>query len=115
MLGSNQKVRKTPVTRRTTKLHSAISPSMNDQWSGNTFRNDMSFGNLARPRRSSAQLAARPARLGLRATAASALRRATFEMSISMGQRLLAGSIVSSSFRLALTCSLRLGFLNRQR
>src|SRR4028118_1681117 len=38
MLGTYQKVRKTPLSRSTTKLHSAISPSMNDQWSGKTLR-----------------------------------------------------------------------------
>src|SRR4051794_31488041 len=38
MLGVNQRDRNTPDTRSTTKLHRAISPSMNDQWSGKTFR-----------------------------------------------------------------------------
>src|SRR4051812_29687537 len=38
MLGVNHRDRNTPVTRSTTKLHKAISPSMNDQWSGKTFR-----------------------------------------------------------------------------
>ena len=38
MRGWNHSVRKTPVSRSTTKLHSAISPSMKDQWSGKTLR-----------------------------------------------------------------------------
>ncbi len=58
---------------RTTKLHNAISPSMNDQWSGNTLRSDMSFGSLANPSRSSAQLRTLPALLDLGGTAASVL------------------------------------------
>ena len=63
MLGVNHRVRKTPVRRSTTKLHSAISPSMKDQWSGKTLRRFF-FMAVARPRRSSAQVAAAPARLG---------------------------------------------------
>ncbi len=69
MLGLNHKVRKTPVSRRTTKLHRAISPSMKDQWSGKTFRTCF-FIAEARPRRSSAQLAAAPTLLGFFAVAA---------------------------------------------
>ncbi len=38
MDGTKNSERKVPVSSRTTKDHSAISPSMNDQWSGNTFR-----------------------------------------------------------------------------
>src|SRR5688572_20579255 len=64
MLGLNQSVRKTPVSRSTTKLHNAISPSMNDQWSGKTFRICF-LATPARPSRSSAQVAAAPALLGL--------------------------------------------------
>src|ERR671918_1294007 len=37
-LGMNQNVRKVPDRSRTMKLHSAISPSRNDQWSGKTLR-----------------------------------------------------------------------------
>src|SRR6478609_2293419 len=59
MLGRNHRVRKTPVRRSTTKLHSAISPSMNDQWSGKTLRSCF-LPRPARPRRSSAQPAAAP-------------------------------------------------------
>ena len=70
MLGVNQKVRKTPVSSRTTKLHSAISPSMKDQWSGKTLRQVLALS-VARPRRSSAQPAAAPALLGLLPVAAA--------------------------------------------
>ena len=52
MLGRNHRVRNTPVRRSTTKLHSAISPSMNDQWSGKTLRRFF-LAIVARPRRSS--------------------------------------------------------------
>ena len=54
--GLNQMVRKTPLSSRTMKEYSAISPSRNDQWSGNTLRRN---GRLspARPIRSSAHLA----------------------------------------------------------
>ena len=69
MLGWNHNVRNTPVSRRTTKLHSAISPSMNDQWSGKTLRRFF-FMAVPRPSRSSAQLATAPIRAGLRAEAA---------------------------------------------
>src|SRR4029078_3774406 len=69
MLGLNHSDRKTPVSSRTTKLHSAISPSMNDQWSGKTLRRFF-LPTAARPRRSSAQLAAAPILLGLDAVAA---------------------------------------------
>src|SRR6476661_5904470 len=61
MLGLNHSVRNTPVSSRTTKLHSAISPSMKDQWSGKTLRSCF-LPSAARPRRSSAQVAAAPAR-----------------------------------------------------
>ena len=36
-LGMNQKVRKAPVSRQMIIEYIAISPSMNDQWSGKTF------------------------------------------------------------------------------
>src|SRR5688500_12266575 len=69
MLGLYQSVRKTPVSSSTTKLHSAISPSMNDQWSGNTLR--ICFLVAApMPVRSSAQFAAAPPLLGLAGLAA---------------------------------------------
>ena len=48
--GLNQKERKTPVRSRMTKLHSAISPSMKDQWSGKTLRSCF-FSNPPRPMR----------------------------------------------------------------
>ncbi len=70
MLGTNQNVRNTPVRSRTTKLHSAISPSMNDQWSGKTLRRFFRIS-VARPSRSSAQVAAAPALLGFEAIAGS--------------------------------------------
>jgi hypothetical protein len=38
MLGLKKNVRKVPVSSSTMKLYSAISPSMNDQWSGKTLR-----------------------------------------------------------------------------
>ena len=36
--GLNHSDKNTPVSSKITKLHSAISPSMNDQWSGKTLR-----------------------------------------------------------------------------
>ncbi len=57
--GLNHSVKNVPVSSRTTKLHSAISPSMKDQWSGKTLRTCF-FATPARPVRSSAQVA-RPA------------------------------------------------------
>src|SRR3954471_4877518 len=66
MLGVNHRVRNTPVSNRTTKLHSAISPSMKDQWSGKTLRRFF-FARPARPSRSSAHPAAAPTLLGLAA------------------------------------------------
>src|SRR5690348_16111650 len=69
MAGLNHSVRKTPVRSRITKLHSAISPSMNDQWSGKTLRSGISLLVLARPSRSSAHVAAPAALLGLAAVA----------------------------------------------
>ncbi len=57
MLGLNHSVSRVPVSSRTTKLHSAISPSMKDQWSGKTLRICF-FMAVARPVRSSAQVAA---------------------------------------------------------
>src|SRR3954463_4440884 len=59
MLGWNQNVRNVPVSKSTTKLHSAISPSMNDQWSGNTLRICVRVA-VAMPVRSSAQLGMPP-------------------------------------------------------
>ena len=56
MLGLNQSVRNVPVSSRTTKLHSAISPSMKDQWSGKTLRTCF-LETAARPVRSSTQVA----------------------------------------------------------
>src|SRR5688500_5393299 len=69
MLGLNHSVRKTPVSSRTTKLHSAISPSMKDQWSGKTLRTCFLVA-AAMPVRSSAQFAAAPILLGLAGLAA---------------------------------------------
>src|ERR1044072_1041451 len=68
MLGSNHRVRNVPVSSRITKLHNAISPSMNDQWSGKTLRICF-FIAVPRPSRSSAQLATMPTRPGLAAVA----------------------------------------------
>src|SRR5690349_9660273 len=69
MLGTNHRVRNTPVRSSTTKLHRAISPSMKDQWSGKTLRRFF-LPIAARPRRSSAQLPTAPILLGLEAVAA---------------------------------------------
>src|SRR6476619_3971704 len=69
MPGLYQSVSSVPVSSSTTKLHSAISPSMNDQWSGKTLR--ICF--LARPAspvRSSAQVATPAMGLALGALAA---------------------------------------------
>src|SRR5687768_4862339 len=55
MLGLNHRVRNVPVSSRITKLHSAISPSMKDQWSGNTLRSCF-FAIPATPVRSSIHL-----------------------------------------------------------
>ena len=74
----------------TTKLHSAISPSMNDQWSGKTLRRFF-FIAVARPRRSSAHEASEPAGLGLEAVAASV--------------RLLVATLLVSSLESVLTAS----------
>src|SRR5690348_1657373 len=68
MLGLNQSVRNTPVSSRMTKLQSAISPSMKDQWSGKTLRICFLVA-VARPRRSSAQVATAPAGFGLEVVA----------------------------------------------
>src|SRR3954465_7303643 len=69
MLGWNQNVRKVPVSSSTTKLHSAISPSMNDQWSGKTLRIWVRVA-VAMPVRSSAQFAIAPRIDGLAGSAA---------------------------------------------
>src|SRR5690349_4573392 len=69
MLGLNHRVRKVPVSSRTTKLHRAISPSMKDQWSGKTLRTCF-FASVASPTRSSIQLAAPATRFGLAGFAA---------------------------------------------
>src|SRR4051812_11859388 len=68
MLGLNQRVRNTPLSSSTTKLQSATSPSMNDQWSGKTLRR-LPLPSLARPSRSSAHVAAAPTFDGLAALA----------------------------------------------
>src|SRR5690349_7214968 len=69
MLGLNHRVRNVPVSSRTTKLHSAISPSMNDQWSGKTLRICF-LASVASPTRSSSQLATPPMRFGFAVFAA---------------------------------------------
>src|SRR3954451_25012704 len=83
MLGVNHRVRKTPLRSRTTKLHSAISPSMNDQWSGKTLRRFF-LASVARPRRSSAHPATAPARFGLVVVAAVEFVVATLVVSMLM-------------------------------
>src|SRR3954465_14913566 len=69
MLGLNHKVSSVPVSRSTTKLHSAISPSMKDQWSGKTLRTCF-LASAAMPVRSSAQVATEAMGFGLGALAA---------------------------------------------
>src|SRR3954469_18894327 len=83
MLGVNQNVRKTPVISSTTKLHSAISPSMKDQWSGKTLRRFF-LARVASPSRSSAHSASAPALLGLEAVAAVEFVVATLLVSMLM-------------------------------
>ena len=69
MLGVNQNVRNVPVSSRTTKDQSAISPSMNDQWSGKTLR-AKTLVSVPRLSRSSAHPATAPALFGFLAVAA---------------------------------------------
>src|SRR4028119_2411857 len=57
MLGLNHSVRNTPVSSKITKLHSAISPNMKDQWSGKTLRSCF-LSAPPRPSRSSSQVTA---------------------------------------------------------
>src|SRR3954464_13014580 len=83
MLGVNQRLRKTPLRSSTTKLHSAISPSMNDQWSGKTLRRFF-FARVASPSRSSAHSATAPMRLGFEAVAAVEFVVATLLVSMLM-------------------------------
>src|SRR6187551_658130 len=83
MLGLNHNVRKTPLRSRTTKLQSAISPSMKDQWSGKTLRRFF-LARVARPSRSSAHSAAAPTRLGFEAVAAVEFVVATLLVSMLM-------------------------------
>ena len=59
MLGLYQSVSRVPVSSSTTKLQSAISPSMNDQWSGKTLRICF-LATPAMPVRSSVHVAAAP-------------------------------------------------------
>src|SRR3954451_16350999 len=70
MAGLNQRLRNTPVSSSTTKLHSAISPSMNDQWSGKTLRICF-LASPAMPVRSSAHAARAPIFDGLAGLAAT--------------------------------------------
>src|SRR5881398_2634915 len=69
MLGLNHNVKNVPVNNKTTKLHNAISPNMNDQWSGNTFRICFLL-TAARPVRSSTQAATRAGAPSVGTTAA---------------------------------------------
>src|SRR3954447_865289 len=86
MLGVNHSVRKTPLSSSTTKLHSAISPSMKDQWSGKTFRRFF-LAMVASPSRSSAHSATAPTLLGLEAVAAVEFVVATLLVSMLMTGR----------------------------
>src|SRR3954447_7830622 len=96
MLGVNHRVRKTPLRSRTTKLHSAISPSMNDQWSGKTLRRFF-LARVASPRRSSAHSATAPTGLGFEAVAAVLFVVATLLVSM-----LMSGSLARALLGVAL-------------
>src|SRR4051812_7310462 len=101
MLGVNHSERKTPLSSRTTKLHSAISPSMNDQWSGKTLRRFF-LAIVARPSRSSAHSAAAPMRFGLAAVAAVELVLATLLVSMLMTGYSGSGSLARALLGVAL-------------
>src|SRR4051812_13097093 len=58
-LGLKKKVRKTPVATSTTKQYIAISPNMNDQWSGKTLLSAVRV-KLVAPSRSSIHRPSRP-------------------------------------------------------
>src|SRR4051794_13303147 len=105
MLGSNHRVRKTPLRSRTTKLHSAISPSMKDQWSGKTLRRFF-LAMVARPSRSSAHSATAPTGLGLEAVAAVVFVVATLLVSM-----LMRGSLARALLGVALPEARSDGFL----
>jgi hypothetical protein len=53
MLGSKKKVSHVPVTSTITKLHMAISPMRNDQWSGKTLSSALRRSRRPRLRESS--------------------------------------------------------------
>src|SRR3954447_7065247 len=110
MLGVNHRVRKTPLRRRTTKLHSAISPSMKDQWSGKTLRRFF-LARVARPSRSSAHSAAAPTRLGFEAVAAVEFVEATLLVSMLMTGYSGSGSLARALLGVALPVAGSYGFL----
>src|SRR4051812_38853317 len=105
MLGVNHSVRNTPLSSSTTKLHSAISPSMNDQWSGKTLRRFF-LASVARPSRSSAHSAALPTGLGFEAVAAVVFVVATLLVSM-----LMRGSLARALLGVALPEARSDGFL----
>jgi hypothetical protein len=83
------------VRSSTTKLHSAISPSMNDQWSGKTLRMSF-FPAPARPSRSSAHVPSDPTGLGFDAVAAS-VRLLVATLLVSILESVLTASHAPSS------------------
>src|SRR5262245_25396544 len=105
MLGVNHSVRNTPLRRSTTKLQSAISPNMNDQWSGKTLRRFF-LASVARPSRSSAHSATLPAGLGFEAVAAVVFVEATLLVSM-----LMSGSLARALLGVALPEARSDGFL----
>src|SRR3954453_6281259 len=101
MLGVNHRVRNTPLSRSTTKLHSAISPSMNDQWSGKTLRRFF-LARVARPSRSSAHSATFPTGVGFEAVAAVVLDVATRLVSMLIAVYSAPGSLARALLGVAL-------------
>src|SRR3954453_3286043 len=110
MLGVNHRVRNTPLSRSTTKLHSAISPSMNDQWSGKTLRRFF-LARVARPSRSSAHSATAPTGLGFFAVAAVVFDVATRLVSMLMAVYSAPGSLARALLGVALPVARSDGFL----
>src|SRR4029079_12160845 len=110
MRGLNHRVRNTPLRSRTTKLQSAISPSMKDQWSGKTLRRFF-LARVARPSRSSAHSATAPTRLGLAAVAAVEFVVATLLVSMLMTGYSGFGSLARARLRVALPEAGSDGFL----
>src|SRR4051794_428594 len=107
MLGVNQNVRNVPVSSSTTNDHSAISPSMKDQWSGKTLR-AKTFVSVPSFNRSSAHPAAAPALFGFLGVAAvprlvSAILLVSRDMSASLPETRPDGLVeVASCYQVSL-------------